>query len=66
MENKKIRNATPLTYNNIKFKSKLEAMCYKTLIDNGLNPQYEQKVYTLFKGFTPTVNFYTKNSNLLI
>lgn len=61
MENKKIRNATPLTYDNIKFKSKLEATCYKTLIDNGLNPQYEQKVYTLFEGFTPTVSFYTKN-----
>lgn len=59
--NKKIMNATPLTYNNIKFKSKLEVMCYKTLEESGLIPQYECKTYVLFEGFNPHIPFYTKN-----
>lgn len=60
--NKKIRNATPLTYNGIQFKSKLEVMCYKTLRDYGFKPLYEGKKYVLWEGFKPTVAFYTKNS----
>jgi len=61
MENKKIKNATKVVYEDIKFKSKLEEMCYKVLKDGGFNPLYEQKKYTLFDGFLPHVPFYTKN-----
>lgn len=59
--NKKIINATPLTYDNIKFKSKLEAMCYKTLKEEGITAKYECDTYILFEGFDPHIPFYTKN-----
>ena len=58
--NKKIKNATPEEYNNIKFKSKLEVMAYKTLIQAGFEPKYEPYTYIIWKGFKPTVPFYTK------
>lgn len=58
--NKKIRNATPLTYNGIQFKSKLEVMCYKTLRDYGFKPLYEGKKYVLWEGFKPTIPFYNR------
>lgn len=60
-ENKKIKNAHPKEYNGIKFKSQLEVMTYKTLLEEGLNPQYEKEKYVLWDGFIPTVPFYTKN-----
>lgn len=60
-ENKKIKNATPLDYDGVHFKSKLEVMCYKTLKEFGFNPLYEQKRYRVFLGFVPHVPFYTKN-----
>lgn len=59
--NKKIANATPLTYNGIKFKSKLEVTCYKILNEGGLNPLYEERKYHIFEGFVPHIPFYTKN-----
>lgn len=61
MANKKIKNATPLEFDGIKFKSKLEVMAYKTLKENGLNSQYEPKKFVLIEGFKPSVEFYTKN-----
>lgn len=61
-ENKKILNATPLEYDGITFKSKLEVTCYKVLKEKGVNPKYEGKIFTLWEGFSPTVPFYTKNS----
>lgn len=60
--NKKIVNATPLEYDGILFKSKLESACYKALKSQGLNPLYESKKYHLFEGFIPHVPFYTKNT----
>lgn len=60
-ENKKIKNATPLTYNGIKFKSKLEVMCYKTLKENGFEPLYEGRVFTIWNGFRPSVPFYNRS-----
>lgn len=60
-ENKKIRNATPLEYDDIIFKSKLEVMCYKVLKEHGFTPLYEEKHFILFEGFSPNVPFYTKN-----
>lgn len=59
-ENKKIKNATPLTYNGINFKSKLEVTCYKELVAQGFNPLYEKRVFTLWTGFKPTIPFYNR------
>lgn len=61
MENKKIKNATIKEYNGIKFKSLLEVMTYKTLIERGITPMYEQEVFLLWEGFIPSIPFYTKN-----
>nr|DAI45473.1 MAG TPA: Endonuclease [Bacteriophage sp.] len=59
--NKKVRNATVIEYNGIKFKSKLEAAFYKLLIEAGFEPQYEQRTYLLWEGYKPTIPFYTKD-----
>lgn len=61
MPNKKIRNATPLEYGNIKFKSTLEKLVYKTLVESGLDVQYEPQTFTLWEGFKPTVPFYDRS-----
>lgn len=61
VENKKVKNATPTIYNNIKFKSIIEVMVYKTLLQYGFNPIYEPVKYILWEGFRPTVPFYTRS-----
>lgn len=63
MENKKIKNATKVQYNNILFNSKIELMVYKTLVENGFSPKYEPHKFTVFEGYKPTVPFYTINKN---
>ena len=60
-ENKKIKNAQPLEYRGIKFKSQLEKMTYITLKESGLPAQYEPKKFILWEGFRPTVPFYNKD-----
>ena len=45
--NKKIQNACPLEYEEIKFKSKLEVMVYKTLKENyarAVAQEYKDKI----------------------
>lgn len=59
--NKKIQNATPLDYNGIHFKSKLEVIAYRTLQEAGLNPQYEPCAYVLQAGFD-TPNLYMRKT----
>lgn len=61
MENRKIKNSTPEEYGDIRFKSKLEVMVYKTLLQHGFEPEYETHTYTIWEGFRPTVPFYTRN-----
>lgn len=61
MVNKKVVNATPEEYSNIRFKSKIEVMVYKTLLQHGFKPEYETHTYTIWEGFKPTVPFYTRN-----
>lgn len=61
MENKKIINATPTTYDNILFKSKLESKIYRALVAEGLNPKYEPKKFIIWEGFKPSVPFYERN-----
>lgn len=66
MVNKKIKNATSLTYDDTQFKSKAEVMVYKTLLQSGFKPYYEATSYIIWKGFKPTVPYYTtgKGKNL--
>lgn len=67
-KNKKIINATPTVFNDIQFKSIIEVMVYKTLLQHGFNPQYELYRFTIWEGFRPTVPFYTrdkKKNNIL-
>lgn len=65
--NKKIKNATPLEFNGIKFKSKLEVMAYKTLIEHGFTVFYEPNTFVLWRGFKPKVLFYSpKNTELVL
>lgn len=61
MTNHKVKNATPLEYNNIQFKSRLEVMIYKTLLQEGFNVQYEPTRYIIWEGFKPNVSFYNKD-----
>lgn len=58
MENKKVKGATPLKYNNIQFKSKLEVESYKALVSEGFKPEYEQYSFHLWKGKKFSVSFY--------
>lgn len=60
-ENKKIKNASPLEYDSIQFKSKLEKMAYQTLREKGLPAEYEPRKFIIWEGFTPTVPFYDKD-----
>lgn len=60
-ENKKIKNATPLKYHGISFKSKLEKMTYQVLRESGFPVEYEPVKYTVWEGFRPTVPFYNKD-----
>lgn len=50
-KNKKVKNATPLEVDGIKFRSKLEAYCYSQLLAAGLESYYEQNTYTLIPAF---------------
>jgi len=58
--NKKVRNATPLTYDNISFRSKLEVTTYKTLKEAGFSPMYEPQTYILQEGFNTANLYYRK------
>lgn len=59
--NKKVKNATVIEYDSIRFKSKLELAFYKLLIQAGFEPKYEERTYLLWKGYKPTIPFYTKD-----
>lgn len=64
--NKKVRNATIIEYDGIKFKSKMEAKVYKELIDSGFDVAYENIKFVLVEGFKPSTAFYIpdKQKNL--
>ena len=56
--NKKVINATSVSYDGIKFKSKFEASIYKMLKESGLKFSYEDYTITLMEGFYPTKTSY--------
>ena len=62
-ENKKIINASPLEYDGISFKSKLEKMAYQTLKEQGFTVLYEPKKFIIWEGFRPNVPFYNKDAS---
>lgn len=62
-ENKKIINASPLEYDGIFFKSKLEKMAYQTLKEQGFPVLYEPKKIIIWEGFRPNVPFYNKDAS---
>lgn len=51
MNENKIRNATSLDIDGHKFKSKLEAYCYKRLKEEGIEGEYEKHIFTLQPAF---------------
>lgn len=63
MENKKIRGTKKVVYNDITFKSTLEANFYKIMLQFGLKPLYEPITYVIFPSTKTTVPFYTKGKN---
>lgn len=68
--NRKIKNTTPVVYDNIHFKSTIEKTVYNTLIQQGITPVYEGVTYTLSDKIRPCVTPYyvrrkTKEGNQL-
>ena len=63
VENAKVINATPCSYNGIDFKSKLEMNIYKAIENGGYAPLYEPITFTIWNGFKPRIPFYKKNKS---
>lgn len=61
--NKKVVNTKQEKVGEIQFKSRLEAMMYKILIESGFKPLYEPKKFVIMEGFSPTVLFYDRNKS---
>ena len=53
-ENKKIKGAKEVVFEDIKFKSRLEMACYKKFQEAGLNFSYEPEKVILWEGFKPS------------
>ena len=60
MENKKIKNAQEVVFQDIKFKSNLEKMVYNTLIEQDIHPAYEGNTYVLEPAIRPTKPFFVR------
>lgn len=60
MENRKIRNATEIEQDGIKFRSKLELRVYNYLKSVGINPKYEPEAIVLWEGKRFTVPYYDR------
>ena len=63
VENAKVINATPCSYNGIDFKSKLEMNIYRAIESEGYTPLYEPITFTIWNGFKPRIPFYKKNKS---
>lgn len=64
MENKKIKNATKTTTEGIEFKSALESLIYRTLIENGIEPLYEGRTFEFVPRLRPTIPFFNRISKV--
>ena len=45
------------------FASKLELYCYKRLKEEGLYERYEEEKFTIIEGFTPSIEYWERQSN---
>lgn len=61
-KNKKIRNATESRVKGLTFKSQLEKMVYNTLLQHGIEAQYEPITFTLWEKFIPVTPFYDQET----
>ena len=59
--NKKIKNATQNIHDGIQFKSRLEALIYKTLKEQEFDPKYEPWKFTIWEGYKPKVPFFDRD-----
>lgn len=55
-DNIKVKNATPVIFDNIHFESRLEKYCYMKFKEAGLTLKYEPKQYTLLPKFSLNTN----------
>ena len=60
MKNKKVKNTKTTAINGINFKSTLEAVVYRTLLEKGIIPEYEKHTYELSPKVRPSVAFYNR------
>ena len=60
--NKKVINATEVTINGVKYRSKLEARCAQILKENNISFEYEPKTFELISGFTPLIPYYDEET----
>ena len=60
--NKKVINATEVTVNGVKYRSKLEARCAQILKENNISFEYEPKTFELISGFTPLIPYYDEET----
>ena len=60
--NKKVINATEVTVNGVKYRSKLEARCAQILKENNIPFEYEPKTFELISGFTPLIPYYDEET----
>lgn len=61
MSNKKIKNASPLKYRGIQFKSQLEKNVFVALREAGFPAEYEPRKFVIWEGYRPMVPFYNKD-----
>lgn len=62
-KNKKIRNATTAKVQGITFKSQVEKLLYRTMVENNIRPEYEKHTFTLWDGFIPITPFYDQETD---
>lgn len=63
-ENRKIKNASPTSFCNVNFKSTIEKTIYKSLIEQGISPNYEGVTYVLSPKTRPChTPYYTRRKD---
>lgn len=60
IKNRKIRNATPIEYNGITFRSKLEKAVYIALMKRGITPDYEPNRIKIWSRDKFTIPYYDR------
>lgn len=58
--NSKIKNAKETFAYGINFKSRLEVTIYRTLVENGITPEYELKTFEFVPRIRPTMPFFNR------